>query len=82
LHNRIIRVRDNYIDGAVMKSNNVVLSVALAAAALSVAVLATGNETSNTPGAASPKAEPTPYSADHSLIEYRPGALTEQPATF
>jgi hypothetical protein len=66
----------------IMKTKNIVLSAALAAAALSIAVFAAGHQVSPAESANSPGAEPTPYSADHSRIEYHPGTLTEQPATF
>jgi hypothetical protein len=65
-----------------MKTKKAAFSVVLAAATLSIAVLATGNEATQAGRTQSPQAEPTPYSADHSRIEYRPGAFTEMPSTF
>jgi len=56
--------------------------VTAAVVALSIAVLATGNETSLGENARSPKAEPTPYSADHARVQNGPGNPAEQPPTF
>jgi hypothetical protein len=58
-----------------MQIKKVALSLVFAAAAVSILLLAAGNRTSE----ASPKAEPTPYSAAHSRIQ---GAPAEQPPTF
>jgi hypothetical protein len=70
-----------------MSSNGKILSIAgpgiVAVLALTIAVLATGNETA-LPGetgasASSPVSPGTPYSADHARIQSAP---TDQPATF
>ena len=65
-----------------MKLVSTVGPVTVAVLALSIAVLATGNETSLGEGASSPKSEPTPYSADHSRVQNTPGPAAEQPPTF
>jgi hypothetical protein len=62
-----------------MKLVSTVGPVMAAVLALSIAVLATGNETTLGQG---PKAEPTPYSADHARVQNGPGPATEQPPTF
>ncbi|MGZ5034723.1 MAG: hypothetical protein ACXWAC_16115 [Usitatibacter sp.] len=61
---------------------SMVAPVTVAVLALSIAVLATGGETSLGEGASAPKGEPTPYSADHSRVQNGPGAPAEQPPTF
>jgi hypothetical protein len=65
-----------------MKLVSTVGPVTVAVLALSIAVLATGNETTLGQGSKSPKAEPTPYSADHARVQNGPGPATEQPPTF
>jgi hypothetical protein len=56
--------------------------VMVAVVAFSIAVLATGNETAMGENAKSPKAEPTPYSADHARVQSAPGPAADQPPTF
>lgn len=56
--------------------------VTAAVLALSIAVLATGNETSLGEGATAPMSGPTPYSADHARVQSGPGNSAEQPPTF
>ena len=61
-----------------MKLVSTVAPVTVAVLALSIAVLATGNETSLGENDKSPNVEPTPYSAAHARIQN----AAEQPPTF